>query len=192
MLQLLKTCVATILITGSTSSTSGATEASCLKPAPQSLQAILAAKPRTFQGITPYEEFILHPAFDKEVKNVGNFVLTSDNKLLRRQNTPQIEEMEIGLETIIIRRNGSEVSQKIPNRMKPFFVLLRAAILDQPLLQQDNMQHWLQVTQTGWNAEIAFHAKGNGKITFSGCGTILKSIGLKLRNGQERMIRFGI
>jgi hypothetical protein len=148
------------------------------------------AKPYTIKGVTPYEEFVLHPAFNKEVKNAGSFVLTPENRLLRRQKTPQAEEMEIGSETIIVRRNGREVTRKIPNRMKPFFSLLQAAILDQPLLPQDSMQHRLQTTPTGWSAEILFREKGKGKITFAGCGTLLKSIGLKLRNGQERTIKF--
>jgi hypothetical protein len=144
------------------------------------------------QGVTPYEEFVLHPAFNKEVKNAGSFVLASDNKLLRLQETPQVEEMEIGADTIIIRRNGNEVTRKIPNRMKPFFALLQAAILDQPFLPPDSLQHRLQVTPTGWNVEILPQTKDKGKITFSGCGSLLKSIRLKLRNGQERMIRFAV
>lgn len=144
------------------------------------------------QGVTSYEEFVLHPAFDKEVKNAGSFILTPENKLLRRQVTPQVEEMEIGSETIIIRRNGREVTRRIPNQMKPFFALLQAAILDQPFLPQDNLQHSLQVTPAGWIVEIAHQTKDKGKITFSGCGTLLRSIGLKLRNSQVRTIRFGM
>lgn len=133
----------------------------------------------------------MHPAFDKEVKNAGSFIMTSENKLLRRQSMPQAEEMEIGLQTITIRRSGKEITRTIPSRMKPFFALLQAAILERPLLPQDSLQHQLKITPTGWIAEISLREKDKGKITFSGCGTLLRSIGLKLRNGQERTIRFG-
>jgi hypothetical protein len=157
---------------------------------PQTLKAVLTAKPRKFQGVIPYEEFVLHPAFGKEVKNVGSYVLTSDDKLLRRQSSPQVEEMEIGRDTITIRRNGKTVAREIPNRMKPFFDLLQAAILDHPLTTQDTLQHQLQVTPNGWRADITLPAKNKGMISFAGCGKVLHSIGLKLHKGQERTIRF--
>jgi len=157
---------------------------------PQTLEAVLKANPRKFQGVIPYEEFVLHPAFGKEVKNVGSYVLTLNDKLLRRQSSPQVEEMEIGLNTIIIRRNGKTVTRTIPNRMKPFFDLLQAAILDRPLMADDALQHQLQVIPTGWRADITLRAKNKGMITFTGCGRVLHSIGLNLSKGQERTIRF--
>lgn len=150
----------------------------------------MSAKPQVFQGVIPYEEIVLHPAFGKEVKNAGSFVLTKDNKLLRRQISPQAEEMEIGSEKIIIRRHGKQVTRKIPRRMKPFFALLQAAILGQPHSGQGSLQHKMHITPTGWRAEILFQPRDKSKITFSGCGTLLKSIGLKLSGGQERVIRF--
>ena len=148
------------------------------------------AKPGMTKNGIPYEEVILHPAFNKEVKNAGSFVLSPDKKLLRRQVQPQVEEMEIGDRRITVRRNGKAVSKAIPARLKHFFDLLRAAILGQPLSPENVWDNRMIDATTGWRAEISVQAEKKEKITFSGCGQVLRAIELDLRNGQKRIIRF--
>lgn len=179
-----------ILITGSTSSISGATEQSCTLPAPRTLEVALQAEPISVDGEVAYEEVIAHPAFGTAVRNGGVFELTQNNSLLRRQTTPKAEEMTIGEEHITIRRDGKEITRAIPARMSAFFTVLQAAVFNQGISQLPPLPHRIRSTSQGWVTRISLQGNGGGSIVFSGCGDILQAIDLEMAGNQSRQIRF--
>ena len=125
MSNIWKICAVAILITGSISSTSGAT--ACTESIPIGpITLSLPGDPET--GDVAYREEVRHPALPFPKVATGTLGVNASGKLIRHQKTPDVEIVEIGEDVLQVRKgeDGEPNMLPVPSDMKGIFGFLRA------------------------------------------------------------------
>ncbi len=142
-------------------------------------------------AILPYRETITHKAFGSTLKASGVFLVKDDETVLRRQDVPKREELEIGPGWITVRRNGTDEHRPIPDKLQPLLRQLRAIVLGGRQHRDTLLVGALEIGNDGWKLPISPQPGQNQQIILIGCGTELLGIDFIVSNTQSRAIRFG-
>lgn len=122
--------------------------------------------------------------------NSGVFIVTKNSTLIRRQTSPKLEELEFGVDAMIVRRDGRTAKRPIPKRFEPLLATLQAIILGQPDLIGNYYQSDLELSSNGWSVVLTTASNRKETLKLSGCGALLQELKLTASGDQDRLIRF--
>ncbi|MBY8974889.1 hypothetical protein KHP62_03650 [Rhodobacteraceae bacterium NNCM2] len=157
---------------------------------PASIAEALQARPEAGALPIAYREEIFHPAFPDPLIARGTFDLGRDGALIRHQAIPTIETTEIRERFITIRREaeGFENVVPIPPSLDPLLAVLRAVITPEggAVLSAEDAE--LLAGDEGWTLALVTQGGASGRVTLSGCGAVLASVGFEPAEGERRKI----
>ena len=150
----------------------------------------IKAQPTRVKGAVPYDENVKHPAFDQDVINSGILLVSENGVLIKRQNQPAFEELEIGPENIVVRNQTKQERYPIPKRLAAYLSVLRAVILETPDQIDPRFTKTFEIQSNRWTATITAPTGRKETIALSGCGQVLETLRIGTRSGQQRQLRF--
>ena len=186
MPNILKIFAVAILITGSTSSTSGAS--TCNDPLPETGSALVLPAIEAGTKLA-YTEEIRHPALPVPRFASGTMGIRDNGRLVRHQMTPREEIIEVGETVFTVRDSldGEANMLPIPADLKPLFGVLRQIAGSRDGHMQ--LENAAIPGPEGWRSAMAGPVP-DIEFALIGCGLKLLGVAVQSANGIERLTRF--
>ena len=162
----------------------------CTASIPEGLIALkLPGDPE--KGVLRYREEVRHPALPFPKIARGTWQLNSEGDLIRHQETPEVEFVEIG-ETVLRIRKGEDGEPNmlpIPAQMKDLFALLRNVASQDDRTMQFEDGAVREPDPAGWRMQFAVY-EDQSTIWLLGCESRLSGFMIRNADGIERRTLF--
>ncbi len=187
-------CAAAILITGSISSTSGATTPlpECAGERPGNALAVIAGLEIGPNDEVGYVEEVHHAALPRPEIARGVLGVTSDGRLLKDQRFPKREISKIGERFISVSEtpDGPVNLLPIPAELRPMLDAIRLVITGDTKAIEEAFVLDLQPEGAGWRIGLVSRDPDAPEmlIALIGCATVLRAIEIEQGGGISRTL----
>lgn len=161
---------------------SGAETASCVAPAPQSVDALVAILSTSERQPIHYREEVHHPALVSPEIATGTMWVEPDGTLVRDQVTPRREISRVGDLLVSVQGNGAAEPTlfPVPDEMQPLIASIRLLLTGETV---DSEAATLSTGRAGWRLDLA-------GASLSGCGASPETLETRDSSGVRRIVRF--